>query len=368
MFNTKLKSNRKRRIFSFAKPVVLILVISLSVLGISADGSQTLRSNFAGKFLIGAAVTGGEWGRTSTMTTAGDAIMSEFSSVTAENCMKAQLIQPNPGQFQWGPADFIVNNATRLGLGVRGHTLVWHRTVPQWMTRGSKDQVRRNLQNHINALAGRYRGRIYAWDVVNEAIADGSGTYRKDSSWYKAYGDETYIVDAFDFARAAAPDAQLIYNDYSLVNSGKRRKAVKMIKDLKLKEHGLTGVGIQAHWSMTWPSTSELQRTIDTFAKMGLDVQITELDIDCYSNGTDKEKAYDSKLEKKLAKRYKDIFKVFKKNSDKISSVTFWGIADDHTWLHTFNGNSGTISYRENYPLLFTKEYQKKQAYYDIMK
>ncbi|HHU37033.1 MAG TPA: glycoside hydrolase, partial [Treponema sp.] len=190
--------------------------------------------------------------------------------------------------------------------------------------------------------------------------------HRENSPWYKAYGDGSYIVDAFDMAKAADPDAELYYNDYSICDSGKRDRVVKMINELDLKSHGLTGVGIQAHWSIAWPPISSIQETIDVFHKMGLDVQITELDINCYDNDKSSVTRAYGNFENTLAKRYEEIFKLFRRNKDKITNVTFWGVADDHTWLDTFYGDGEQKKARKNYPFLFDAKHKKKKAYSSV--
>ena len=317
-------------------------------------------------FPVGAAVAGGEYGWNS-FDAYPEKVLSAFSSFVAENCMKPAVIQPVKGEFNWGPADEVVTEAESRGAIVRGHTLVWHQQSPGWMTEGDKASARANLQAHIAAVAGRYAGRISVWDVVNEAVTDYG--YRTTSPWYIAYGDASYIQDAFDFAYAADPQAKLIYNDYSVVNAGKRATIVNMIKDLRLiEDHHMTGVGIQAHWKMDWPKLSDIQATIDTFNAMGLELQFTELDIDVYDgDGSRNETVLTDYLDKKLADRYEEIFELFRANADKIGNVTFWGIADDHTWLnHFWDSSYHGSEFRQNYPMPFNTEHEAKQLYIRI--
>lgn len=334
-----------------------------------------LKDAYASYFPIGAAVAANEYGLDS-FASYGDAILSNFNSIVAENCMKPGVIQPTEGSFVWTYADKLMDYADAHGMTVRGHVLVWHSQTPAWMfsATGTQDErktaTRAKMKSHIDAVVGKYKDDVYCWDVVNEAISDSDlgSIYRTDSGWYTAYGDATFIQDAFDFANAAAPaTAKLFYNDYSVVNSGKRARIVKMINDLGLKARGLDGVGMHAHWSLSWPSIQEIQTTIDTFHDMGLDVQITELDIDCYNGSTSTSAIPYSAVADALTARYAAIFKCFRDNKDKISAVTLWGVADDHTWLdHMIGGSYKSDVTRKNYPLLFDANKQKKAAFLSV--
>lgn len=365
-----------------------IAVLSISALSLSACAQPTaatvapvvdtkntlLKDAYQGYFPIGAAVAANEYGLDS-FTSYGDGIMSNFNSIVAENCMKPGVIQPTEGSFAWTYADNLVAYAVAHGMTVRGHVLVWHSQTPEWMfsQTGTQEErktaTRAKMKSHIDAVVGRYKNNVYCWDVVNEAISDSdSGSiYRTVSGWFTSYGDASFIQDAFDFANAAAPTAKLFYNDYSVVNSAKRARIVKMINDLNLKSHGLDGVGMQAHWSLSWPSIQDIQTTIDTFHDMGLDVQITELDIDCYSNSASMNAIPYSAVADALTARYAAIFKCLRDNKDKISAVTLWGVADDHTWLdHMIGGSYKNDVTRKNYPLLFDANKQKKAAYLSV--
>ncbi len=333
-----------------------------------------LAAAYADYFPIGAAVMAGEYGTTFTQKY-NEETLSQFNSLVAENCMKPGVIQPTKGNFAWTYADSLVAYAEDHDMTVRGHVLVWHSQTPAWMFASSgtqeekKAHARAEMLAHVNAVVGRYKDSVYCWDVVNEAISDsaGSSIYRTDSPWYQAYGDASFIADAFDYAKAADPDALLYYNDYSVVDSSKRARIVQMINDLNLKEHGLHGVGIQAHWNLQWPSISDIQATIDTFHDMGLDVQITELDIDCYNNSSQTSAISYSSVENALTERYRSVFKCFRDNQDKISQVTLWGVADDHTWLdHMIGGSYRQDVTRKNHPLLFDVNAKPKKAFFAV--
>ncbi len=292
---------------------------------------------YSSMFDIGAAVQSTEYGGQSFDTVYED-LLPQFTSLTPENSMKPSVIQPSEGNFSWSATDRIVEYASEHSMKVRGHVLVWHNQTDSWMTEGGRSDAFRRMKTHIETVMNRYKDSIYCWDVVNEAVSDGDhDVYREDSLWYTAYGNADYIQDAFDLARSADPDALLFYNDYSVVNKDKRDRIVTMINDLNLKEHGLDGIGIQAHWNLDWPGIDDIQSTIDTFHDMGLVIHITELDIDCFNGtGNTEGRSFDDELKQRLADRYDEIFTLFRENSTKISSVSFWGIADDHTWLDHF--------------------------------
>ena len=258
-----------------------------------------------------------------------------------------------------------------------GHALIWHSQLADFMQNiESKAEMTKHFENHIYTLVSRYKGKINAWDVVNEAFnEDGS---MRESVFYKLSG-KNYIEKAFKLAHDADPNVDLIYNDYNLYKNEKRNGVIKMVKQMQSKGIKIDGVGVQAHWSLNHPSLNEIEQIILDISKLGIDVMFTELDISVLPSpwdqvgaevsqnfsrfeGDAKMDPYPDKLPKsvqiKLAKRYKDIFQLFIKHSEKISRVTFWGVTDKHSWLNDF-----PIKGRTNYPLLFNRTYQEKEAY-----
>ena len=322
----------------------------------SGPGSKTLSEAYRDHFPIGAAVAAGEYGFDSFKRYPPE-LMAQFGSLTAENAMKPAVIQPRRGSFSWDAADAIADYARANGKRVRGHTLVWHNQSPQWMFRTSSSQEERRewaravLREHMTAVMTRYKGTVYCWDVVNEAIADGTGKsiYRTDSPWYRMWGDATYVREAFAIARSIDPDALLFYNDYGMDNSAKRERVIEMIDEQGLVADGLIdGIGLQGHWTIEWPSSEEIQNAIDELSATGLTLHITELDITCPADKRGM-----------LADRYDEIFTRLRKNARKVTSVTFWGVADDHTWLNDFRGF-------KNYPFVFDERHQPKKAFYRV--
>lgn len=304
-------------------------------------------------------------------------VTSEFNSITPENSLKWMFLQPFPNKFNFGAADKYVELGIKNNMHIVGHALVWHNQLADFMkTTGSRSEFKKHVENHINTVVSRYKGKIDAWDVVNEAFNE-NGSLRP--SVFKKQMGENYIEDVFKLAETADPDADLIYNDYNLYKPAKRAGVLKMVK--KLQENGtkINAIGVQAHWRLNSPSLMEIEQIILDISDLGVEVMFTELDVTVLPNpwelvgaevtqnfskfeGDPKmdpyPKALPKSVEKQLAKRYEDIFKLFIKHQDKISRVTFWGVMDKHSWL-----NDWPIKGRTNYPLLFDRNYQPKKAY-----
>ena len=304
-------------------------------------------------------------------------VETQFNSITPENSLKWMFIQPAPNSFNFKAADKYVNLGIKNNMHIVGHALVWHSQLANFMQKiKSKADMSIHFENHINTVVSRYKGKIDAWDVVNEAFnEDGS---LRESVFYKFLG-KNYIEKAFKLANKADPKADLIYNDYNLYKQKKRDGVIKMVKQMQSKGIKIDGVGVQAHWSLNQPSLNQIEQIILDISELGVDVMFTELDISVLPSpweqdgaevsqnfsrfeGDSKMNPYPEKLPKsiqiKLAKRYKDIFQLFIKHSDKISRVTFWGVMDKHSWL-----NDWPIKGRTNYPLLFDRKYQAKDAH-----
>ena len=304
-------------------------------------------------------------------------VTSEFNSITPENSLKWMFLQPFPNKFNFGAADKYVELGIKNNMHIVGHALVWHNQLADFMkTTRSRSEFKKHVEDHINTVVSRYKGKIDAWDVVNEAFNE-NGSLRP-SVFKKQMGDN-YIEDVFKLAETADPDADLIYNDYNLYKPAKRAGVLKMVK--KLQENGtkINAIGVQAHWRLNSPSLIEIEQIILDISDLGVEVMFTELDVTVLPNpwelvgaevtqnfskfeGDPKmdpyPKALPKSVEKQLAKRYEDIFKLFIKHQDKISRVTFWGVMDKHSWL-----NDWPIKGRTNYPLLFDRNYQPKKAY-----
>lgn len=302
-------------------------------------------------------------------------ILQQFNSITAENAMKMGPLQPGENRYYWNLADTIVQFGLAHQLKVRGHCLVWHTQTPRWLFKDeegktvAKDVLLTRIKSHINTVVSRYRGKIYAWDVVNEVIADDTSFYRK-SPLYNIAGED-FIEQAFRTAHDADPKAVLFYNDYNTENPAKREKIYQMLKKLLAKGVPIHGVGLQAHWSISTPTREELEKSIQMFASLGLQVQFTELDISVYAGrqggqmitgekSSEAKNVFTPEMEQKQLEKYKMVFEVFRKYKKDVTGVTFWNLSDKYTWL---DGRG-----RKNFPLLFDTELKPKKAYYEVTK
>jgi endo-1,4-beta-xylanase len=297
-------------------------------------------------------------------------ILKQFNSLTPENAMKMGPIHPEENRYNWRDADSIVAFAQAHRLRVRGHNLCWHEQTPSWLfkdangNRVSKEALLKRLKDHITTVVNRYKGKIYAWDVVNEAIDDDSTKFLRNSLWYQICGDE-FIIKAFQYAHRADPKAILFYNDYNTERPEKRERVYRLLKMLVDAKVPINAVGIQAHWSIYEPDQKDLVETIKKFSSLGLKVQVTELDISVYPWEKNMRKlrpfesdTYTPELQQKQADQYAMVFKVFRQFKNVITGVTFWNISDKHTWLDQY-----PVPGRKNYPLLFDQNLQPKEAY-----
>lgn len=295
--------------------------------------------------VIGTAVTG------SKLTgTYGDIAGAQFDSLTPGNAMKWGSVEPTRGSFNWAEADQIVNFAEVHGQQVRGHTLVWHSQNPSWLTNGTwtAAQLSQLMNDHIALEVGRYKGRLAAWDVVNEPFNE-DGTYRQ-TLWYNGLGTG-YIAQALTAARAAEPAAKLYINDYNVEGVNAKSTALyNLVKSLKAQGVPIDGVGLQAHLIVGQvPST--LQQNIQRFADLGVDVAITELDIRMTLPS-------DSTKLAQQAADYKAVMNACVAVT-RCAGATVWGFTDSDSWIpSTFPGQGAATPYDENYA--------PKPAYYAI--
>ncbi|MBQ8114786.1 MAG: endo-1,4-beta-xylanase [Prevotella sp.] len=297
-------------------------------------------------------------------------IKKQYNSVTAENDWKPGMIHPKEGVWNFERADKIANFCRENGIKMRGHCLCWHSQFANWMfvdKKGKpvkKEVFYERLREHIHTVVNRYKDVVYAWDVVNEAIADGGSPrhgqelnpYRQ-SRHYQLCGEE-FIAKAFEFAREADPDALLFYNDYSTVDPGKRERIYEMVK--KMKEAGvpIDGIGMQGHYNIYFPDEELLDKAITRFSEIVSHIHITELDLRtntesggqlAFSRGEAKPLAgYMQTLQED---QYARVFKVLRRHKDVIDNVTFWNLSDKDSWLGV-----------NNHPLPFDENYKAKRS------
>jgi endo-1,4-beta-xylanase len=259
----------------------------------------------------------------------------EFNMITPENEMKWDATEPSQGVFNYSSADQIVAHAQAHGQRMRGHALAWHQQQPGWTQSLSGSALRSAMVNHITQVATHYKGKIYAWDVVNEAFEDGNSGARRDSNLQRTGND--WIEVAFRTARAADPAAKLCYNDYNTDGQNAKSNAVyAMVSDFKSRGVPIDCVGFQSHFNSASPVPADYQANLQRFADLGLEVQITELDI--AGSGTAQANSYSTVVRACLAVA-------------KCAGVTVWGIRDTDSW------RSGDT------PLLFDGSGNKKAAY-----
>lgn len=359
------------------KKIILIpIVLSLISLLVSCSSKpetfdiKGLKDYYAEHFTVGVAI-----GPRALSTDEAGLIETHFNSITAENAMKMGPIHPKEDEYFWEHADSIVNFAVRNNMKLRGHTLCWHNQAPSWLfvdAEGdtvSKEVLLARLKDHITTVVSRYKGKIYAWDVVNEAISDKSGEFYRNSPWYKICGEE-YIAKAFEYAHEADPDALLFYNDYNEMYPAKREKIFKLVHDLKAAGVPIHGLGLQAHMGIYEPIAEYLDSALIRFTELNIPLHVTELDISVYKkeHGRRERKPEDDsttftpEMEQKQLEQYKLTFEIFRKHKDAIESVTFWNISDRSSWLDNF-----PVRNRKDYPLLFDKDLKPKKAYHEVV-
>jgi endo-1,4-beta-xylanase len=343
----------------------------------------TLKDAFKDHFYLGAVLNENQIYRLDADSI--DILKKHFNSITAENVMKWSELHNEPGNYNFESADRFVALGEENNMFIVGHTLIWHNQVPSWVFLDesqnliSRVKLLQRMRDHIYTVISHYKGRVNEWEVVNEAIAD-DGNMRK-SSWLEIIGDD-YVQKAFEFAHEADPKALLYYNDYSLCVPAKRNSAIRLIKNLQSKGIKIDGIGMQGHLILDFPGKREdIENSITAFSELGVKIMITELDIsvlpfpdkhmgaDISLNFEYQEKlnpypgGLPDSIQEKLANRYYELFKIFHAHKDKISRVTIWGIYDAQSWL-----NNWPIKGRTDYPLLFDRNYQPKQAFYAVMK
>jgi endo-1,4-beta-xylanase len=353
--------------------------LAILLLAGALTNAQTpaLKDVFKGSFLIGAALNPAQFTGQDARTAA--LIKAQFNTITPENVLKWERVHPQPGSYSFELPDRYVAFGEKNHMFIVGHTLLWHNQTPAWVFQDDKgnpadqETLLKRLQDHIQTVVGRYKGRINGWDVVNEALEE-DGTLRQ-SPWLKIIGED-YLAKAFQFAHEADPQAELYYNDYNIENEAKLKGALELLRKLQAQGVPVTGVGIQGHWHMDAPSNEQVDAAITAFGKLGLKVMITEFDVDVLPlafqyMGADVTlsaelqpklnpypKGLPDSVQQALAKRYAGLFTVFLEHHGVLNRVTFWGVTDGDSWL-----NNWPVKGRTNYPLLFDRSAQPKLAF-----
>jgi endo-1,4-beta-xylanase len=375
-YSVQCFARKHLRVIFIAASALNLLLLTFSLWG-AGQAPPALKDVFKGSFLIGAALNSAQF----TESGARDAtlVKAQFDSITPENVLKWEMVHPEPDCYDFDLPDKYVAFGEKNHMFIVGHTLVWHHQTPKWVFEDGKgdpvdrETLLKRMREHIQTVVGRYKGRVNGWDVVNEALND-DGTLLQ-TPWLKIIGEE-YIAKAFEFAHEADPKAELYYNDHSLENEAKRNGAIELLGKLRAQGVPVTGVGLQGHYRIDWPSVEQLDAAIAAFAKLGVKVMMTELDVDVlppawqyhgadisanvelrpklnpYTNGLP------DSVQQTLAKRYAGLFGVFLKHRGVLNRVTFWGVTDASSWL-----NNWPVRGRTSYPLLFDREGRPKPAF-----
>ena len=334
-----------------------LTLLALSSMTAATTWAQGLKDAYKGYFMIGVAVNQRNVSNPDQMAL----IRQEFNSITAENDVKPQPTEPKEGEFNWENADKIANFARQNGIKLRGHCLMWHSQIGEWMLgdNPTKEVFYQRMKNHIQAVVSRYKDVVYCWDVVNEAMTDDKNSvdpYRQ-SPMYKLCGDE-FIAKAFQYAHEADPKALLFYNDYNECDPVKSQRIYNMVKAMKQAGVPIDGIGMQGHYNIYGPTEQEIDNALTLYKSIVKHIHVTELDIRVNEemggqlrfsregvNVTDSVKQH-------LADQYARVFRVLRKHKDVIDCVTFWNLGDRDSWLGA-----------ANYPLPFDTEYKPKMAY-----
>ena len=341
---------------------------------VTASSPTTLREAYKNDFLIGTALNTQQIEEKDT--NAAKLVPVQFNAATPENIMKAEIIHPQWDKYNFDLADKMVEYGKKHNILINGHTLIWHSQLPAF-ARNIKDvdSFKTFFNLHITTIASRYDGKMFSWDVVNEALNE-DGTMRK-SIFLDKLGDD-FVTEAFRIAQKAAPNTELYYNDYNIEQPKKRAGAIAIIKKIQAAGVRIDGVGIQGHWHLNKIPLKDIEESILEFSALGIKVMFTELDIEVLQRnfqGADVSQRVASNpalnpyvnglpdsVQVQLANDYESLFKLFLKHKDKVTRVTFWGVADGNSWL-----NGWPVRGRTNYPLLFDRQYKPKPAYYKVI-
>ena len=362
---------------------ILAAAIVTGIAGLaSAQPQVTLKDAYKGDFVVGAAINTAE---ITGQAKREDAIVTtQFDSISPENALKWQNVHPKPGTYDFSIPDQYVAFGIKNHMYIVGHVLLWHNQTPDWVFHDDKgnlldrDALLARLRRHIMTVVGRYKGKINAWDVVNEVLDDNGGM--RQTLWSKIIGPD-YIAKAFEYAHKADPNAELTYNDYNIESGPKHQAAVALVQKLKAEGVPITTVGIQGHYILGADAANQLDAAIADFGKLGVKVAISELDIDVLPRNNlpatadiKLNIAQDPKLnpyvnglplpvQQDLANHYAEIFDVCLKHRGVVERVTLWGVTDADSWH-----NNWPIRGRTAYSLLFDRNDEPKLAFDAVIK
>ena len=352
---------------------MISLVFSLNMLPIAegAAGNQyALKDVFKKDFLIGASVSSDQISGKDTNVIS--IIESQFNSITPENCLKWDSVHPKPNVYDFEQADRFVAFGEKNKMFIIGHILIDQEQVPDWVFQDAngrnvdRETLLKRMHEHIFAVVGRYKGRINAWQVINEPIGR-DGRMRK-TRWFEILGED-YIQKAFEYAHEADPNVELYYNGHDMLTKEATDSIVRLVGDIKSKGGRIDGIGVQAHWKLNTPSLDDVENGIVNLTQSGVKVMITEMDITVLPRNVSQKElnpypdVLPAEVQERLAKRYGELFAIFCRHAGKISRVNFWGVHDGQSWL-----NNWPVQGRTDYPLLFDRKLQPKPAFFAVVK
>jgi endo-1,4-beta-xylanase len=359
-------------------------VLAVTVYGQDTDGTPSsatqaavpatsssigLKDAYAGKFLIGCCAEARGYSEAELAN-----IKANYNVITPENSMKPQPTHPSEETYNFGPPDALVKWCADNNIKVHGHTLAWHgQTAPWFFQPGADGQpvtrelAMERLKQHIHSVVGHYKGKLFSWDVVNEAINDRGNNETenlRNSNWVRLIGPD-FLTLAFQWAHEADPDVQLYYNDYNIeqgaVNkTGKHASSMLLLKRLIADGAPINGVGIQGHWHLD-SNIADVEKAIEDYESLGLKIAISELDVTASGtnsgalNGGGRGAPITEDSFKKQAEVYAQLFDIFNRHAKSITRVTFWGISDRRSWRSNQS------------PLLFDGQLKPKPAYQAIL-
>jgi endo-1,4-beta-xylanase len=375
----RLDAHRTAGIVTRMNPKIYLLLALAGVMTLTGctsikesqhKGPMGLKDAYAKKFLIG---TAGDVPRGYSAAELAN-IKANYNIITPENCMKPQPTHPSENVYNFTTPDAMVAWCETNNIKVWGHTLAWHAQTPNWFFQGTNGQpvtrevAMERLSNHIHTVVGHFKGRVYGWDVVNEAINDRGGGKTenlRNDSWVKAIGPD-FLTMAFKWAHEADPKAKLYYNDYNIDQdtnydqatpqySGKHASSMLLLKRLIKDGAPIDGVGIQGHWHL-YNNIADIEKAITDYESLGLKISISELDVTATGSnsgafgGGGGGGAVTPEALQKQAEVYAKMFDIFNRHAKSMSRVTFWGISDTRSWR------------RGQAPLLFDGQLQPKPA------
>lgn len=295
-------------------------------------------------------------------------IKKHFSSITPENAFKFEIIHPDEKDFDFKEADYLVKYAKINNMVVRGHTLMWHEQLPEWVKQKLINETNKQksweiIENHISCILDRYKNDVDYWDLVNEVLSDQDGVFRK-TIWFDILGGD-YIENIFKIARNVLSKGKFFINEYNVHIPEKREKMKFLLEKLHKNGINVDGIGIQGHYNITFPAIKMIEDELDFYHSLGVKVHITELDIsvfDFFDHRTDLVCPTEEMI-RNQEEMYCRLFELYQKYKNMVDSVTIWGVSDKTTWLNDYPVNN-----RQDWPLLFDSELKPKSVLNRLIK